>query len=490
MSGESKPARVQSSGRGKWLLLVAAMVVLGAVVCSLRGPERDDFEVNGIPFRKWVAHHPDFFIWDPLAQVGTNAIPHLIRIIQEPEESTNVYQVKKWIWNHLPQHYQASFSDLFPIQEWQLKRTALFGLRAFGPEARVALPDILKVGRSNISKMAQASTLVAALAVAPESPDTVKLWRDQWDATNFSRRDLAIYLQSACRPFPGAVPLLLDEAKRIANPIDFMEAFEFFGEAARPAVPDMLPILTNRLFRGNVLRVFLTLGPVASDAVPDLGDLLSDPSPDVVAASLQALDSIGPDARPALPLIQPLLTNDDSTIAMLAASASAHIQGKPELAVPALIQILEDPTLPPSKAYVEVRSWRSFAASGPQAAAILLGECGAAARPALPGLEKMLHDKSPYTRLFTAQAIWRITGSTNLALPALLDFLKSQSLAPQGGGPSPFHDDPLVIALQTIGEMGPAASNAIPTLRQACALSMAAHHAANAALLRIASPPN
>src|SRR2546425_685997 len=61
----------------------------------------DDYKVDGVPFREWVAQRPDFMIQEPLAALGTNALPHLIRIVRRQPESPRVYEIKQKIWNSL-----------------------------------------------------------------------------------------------------------------------------------------------------------------------------------------------------------------------------------------------------------------------------------------------------------------------------------------------------------------------------------------------------
>src|SRR6266446_3170821 len=377
MSGESKLTSTASRDRIKWVLIVFALAMVALVVGVLCRPSDDVLKVNGIPFRIWIAQHPDFQIEDALAGVGTNAMPHLLRIIREPAASTGVYQARTWIWKHLPQAFRARFYRWYPVPQWQLKRTALFALRFLGPEAKAALPDVLRAARSETNRMVQAAALTAALAIAPESQDTFLFWREQWEGKKYSRDDLAIYLRYARYPITAAAPLLLEEAKQSSNPVTILEAFEFFGESARPAVPLMLQVFHQSTYSGNMMEIFKRLGPVASEAVPDMTALLKDDNPSNWA--LEVLKSIGPEAHSALPVIQSLVTNRDLTIRMLAASASASIQSKPELAVPVLLEGLEKPLSGTTKTYMNVdirQPMGRFATAGPEAAAILLGECG------------------------------------------------------------------------------------------------------------------
>jgi hypothetical protein len=122
--------------------------------------------------------------------------------------------------------------------------------------------------------------------------------------------------------------------------------------------------------------------------------------------------------------------------------------------------------------------------AGPEAAAILLGECGPSARAALPALELRLQDNTPRVRLASAQAIWRISGSASKALPVLVDILDSRP-QPKPGQSSAAYNYTLVRAIEAIEEMGPAARDAIPSLERVRTFSMAVRHAVNSALPRI-----
>src|SRR5579859_3189727 len=62
----------------------------------------DDYKVAGVPFRQWLVAHPDFQVQQGLAALGTNALPHLARIVQRPPESPWVYGAKQKLWNILP----------------------------------------------------------------------------------------------------------------------------------------------------------------------------------------------------------------------------------------------------------------------------------------------------------------------------------------------------------------------------------------------------
>src|SRR2546425_1432481 len=132
MSDRPTATTARSHGRTGRFWLVLALFMVALLFFALYSTRSRVFEVNGVPFRIWVAQHPDFQIEDPLAAVGTNAVPHLVRILREPDESPRAYQVKTWIWKYLPSRFHRAFQQLYPVPQWQLKRTALFGLRFLG----------------------------------------------------------------------------------------------------------------------------------------------------------------------------------------------------------------------------------------------------------------------------------------------------------------------------------------------------------------------
>jgi HEAT repeat protein len=493
--------------------LIATAIFLVVIVAGLMGwlwfsSGVDPYKVNGLPFREFLARNPGFQLEEPLAALGTNALPHLIRIVARRPEPLRVYKTKLKLWNLLPRAIQARYPELYPVPGLQIQRTALFGLRFFGPEAKAALPEVIRVARAETNLMLRASAMVAALNIAPQSPETFALWRDEWEHTNhLSRRDLGSYLHMPETPIPAATPYLLEEAadKQSALRRPAIEAFEFFGEAARPAVPYLAEMFGDGSANGrtsfgvDLTDILIRLGPIAAKAVPALAACLKEQriatagaegaiAPpgysdglNTMARTLEALKAIGPDARSALPEIAPLLSSPDPTIRMLAAATQARITGQIDEALPILLAGVEMRWSGTPRAHVMVRP--AVACSGQQAAALLLGELGPPAKEAVSGLEGMLADPSEWTRIIAAQALWRITKNADKALPVLLDLLPAANARPVVGSP----DRRLLYCIDAIAEMGPAAPSAIPILERVRTYSMTARRAANVAIERIQS---
>jgi len=438
-----------------------AVVALIAVVARINGAE---LKVNGIPLGLWIAKTNDRAVELPLARVGTNAIPQLIELLRRQRAQT-ANRFEAWVWDHLPRPLQARFWNWRPVSGWQVRRNILWGLKSFGPDAKAALPEIVRVGTSDTNHMSRAVALVAALTIAPDSAEAFGFWKAEWERPSYiSRRDLAIYLAGIQKPVPAAVPLLLKEmAANSQGLTTYFEAFEFFGDAATPAIPAMIDAFRkDPSHRGNLLPVFKRLGPVAAKATPVIAETLTNRNPDFVATSLEVLTAIGPAAQPAIPTIQPLLTNSDSDIQMLAAVALGRIEGKPEIALPILIGGLEGRLNGKPRASVKWDSRydrHNTVVSGPSVAAMYLGQLGPAAVEALPNLEAMLTNRSIYIQIIAAQAVWRISGAKSKALPTLLSVIEAEARSRAAG-----EDMGSIFAVEAIKEMGPAASEAIPVL--------------------------
>jgi HEAT repeat protein len=516
---EPSPPKRLVARRLRWVLVWTSVGV--AVAAFFVGvwfsSDADDYKVDGVPFREWLSQKPDFEIKEPLARLGTNVLPHLIRIVRRSPESKVTFGIKQKIWRVLPGWVQARYPHLQPIPDWQVRRTALFAIRFLGEQGKTALAETVRAGRNETNRMVRASALVAALSVAPQAPETFEFWRDEWiratrQTNGIPRRDLALYLHMARAPIPAATPYLLKEAadERSEARLAALEAFEYFGEAARPAVPRMVEV-----FEGNhyldLLPVFERLGPIAIEAVPALSACLAestpiikqvynsmsksrvpwDERPALISGALAALRAMGPEAHAALPTVGPLLTNSDSTIRMLAAATQVRIGGPVDEAIAVLLAGLEG-RLPgkatvhvPIKFEVQPGNGAGWATAGSEAAAILLGECGQAAHDALPALEQRLQSTEFSMRLASAQAIWRISGDAPKALPILVALLDS---IPDPAGNGSLEDYKLVRTVEAIGEIGPGARDTIPSLLRVRGFSSAAGKAVSKALKRIKIP--
>ncbi len=172
--------------------------------------------------------------------------------------------------------------------------------------------------------------------------------------------------------------------------------------------------------------------------------LLKDSDPDIRLQAATALGELGGEARRVLaalhePLGEVALQDDDAGVRAEAVRALLRVGPQPATEAEALLGALHS----------EVDTLRFHAA-------VVLGDLGAASRPAVPALiHASLWDEEPAIRVEAARALWKIDRKGTVAVAALVQAL----------------DDPneLIcwIAAECLGQMGPTAVAAVPALRQA-----------------------
>lgn len=172
------------------------------------------------------------------------------------------------------------------------------------------------------------------------------------------------------------------------------KAAKLEGWVARLLVPDMVKLLKDR--RQNkrdcqlLLNAIANLGPVAEDAVPEV--ILHLESTDWITRNCAAscLGQIGRPAKQALPKLTALALSDkDRYVRLGAAQAIVQIGGPNSVAFRILTDALTDPDYCDS-------ALRHLASLGPTA------------RPALPALRKIMHDRKSPMRCNAADAFWKM----------------------------------------------------------------------------------
>jgi HEAT repeat protein len=158
-----------------------------------------------------------------------------------------------------------------------------------------------------------------------------------------------------------------------------------------------------------------------------------------------ALRQIGLDrARDAVPLMTALLARNGDDIQVTAAKALGGLGPDAAVAVPALIAVL-----------AAGDSWAV------KCAVITLGRIGPQAHAAIPILKQMFDSGSDY-RMDVARALWSIDPTI---APHLLPFLIDQVTSQRNtNGPNQPMGHSFFMAIELLGEMGPAAHSAIPAL--------------------------
>jgi HEAT repeat protein len=165
-------------------------------------------------------------------------------------------------------------------------------------------------------------------------------------------------------------------------------------ELSDPAVPGRL----------KALDVLETMGPDAAPAIPDLVRVTRDPELFVRWSAARTLGKIGPVDTPAtLPALTRLLQDVDLDVAVAAARALGYYGPEAKAAVPALIQSLKK------------------ASDGRMRLAVIasLKEIGTDSRPAIPALVAALTDPDLDVRRAAAEALGLFGPTAAEAAPAL-----------------------------------------------------------------------
>jgi HEAT repeat protein len=291
--------------------------------------------------------------------------------------------------------------------------------------------------------------------------------------------------KAVCRVDPKhareALPVLVELLKDESYQDTVIDALQGMGPAAKGAVPALITLLDNaeHLHRKlGIINVLRGLGQDAKAAIPALTRKLSEEQTSIHAAD--ALGQIGPQAKPAIPMLKVLLKADEDKARSRAAQALASID-RTGAAVLQLKEALRDES-------GVVRVWAAYAltkisgmhdiyvslilaalrmrsSDSPiwkaadvalvwKAGAEALGRLGPLAKTALPELKKMLKDSDEEVRIVAVCALADMGPVAKETVPELIALLKDPS------------EQIRAAAVEALGKMGPAAKAAIPRLRE------------------------
>ena len=150
------------------------------------------------------------------------------------------------------------------------------------------------------------------------------------------------------------------------------EGFKILGPVAAPAVPALTGLLTstNELVAGMAASALASVG---APAVPAMLAALTNRSYKISLNAILALPELGTNALPAIPILRRELEHPNHVYRERAADALGNLRLEPDLVVPALTNLLQDPS--PAARNLAIGS---------------LGRFGPAARSAVPVIRPFL----------------------------------------------------------------------------------------------------
>jgi HEAT repeat protein len=323
-----------------------------------------------------------------------------------------------------PDECLPALAKLLNSRQPTVERRAFAALEQFGPAGRVALTrayePMLKEGFRRGKTPAQRWEFVGMVVayLPPISLDclvdeAVRALRD--DDLEIRSGPLWVLFRSAFVP-PEAVSGL---RKTLDDPYD--------------GVREMAAVLLGRMDRHRKEVIDRMIGELRS------------PDPLRVTSAGRVLAELGAADPAAISLLVRALEHERGFVRRQTARTLCRLGQQIDRVVPVLIAGLTD-----QDEEVEKVTYPA----DPVGAADLLAAIGPGARAALPDLTKALHSPRHGVRIATAQALWRVSGKPEEALPVLAEIVQCRAALPEV----------TVAAVVALGRMGEAARPATPIL--------------------------
>lgn len=268
---------------------------------------------------------------------------------------------------------------------------------------------------------------------------------------------------------PEAVPPLVEATRERVGHVrwESIRALRLIGPGARGALGRLEEQARDPEGRDRVEAAF-ALWSIAHrpEAISVLAEALADPDEFVGGTAADHLGGIGPEAKPAVPALIRALDDKRFVIRGSAANALGKIGAGAKDAIPALLHA-PGPVGPGSTTFAIPAAAVGPAAvpalieglndpgDGPRrTAAEALGRIGPEARAAVPELIRMSTSARATDRVVAATALWRIARDGRV-VPVLIEAARPAD----GRGLGDRY-----AALDALGEIGPAAGEAVPAL--------------------------
>jgi HEAT repeat protein len=472
--------------RVKVALVVLTVALVGAIVWQVAQPREPVYQ--GKLLSEWLKYLPptpatqgtqhQLQARTAVRQIGTNAIPTLLRLLRAEDSALKVRVVD------LLQRQRVVKIEFTPAQEWN--QAASCGFAELGTNAQGAVPalrEILDEKQSSLTLRA----IGALISIGPPARDAVpSILRWATNADCLMRYEAISALGSIHAQPERAVPVLvnaLNEPTRLNERVLIRETAALslarFAPDAKSAVPALVEFLnthddswriipqplppTDRagmIFaddseatihsRPFVLAALRAIDPEAaakvrvfkleaSVAVPALIECLHHPQFDVRSRAARALGGFGSEAKLAVPaLIEALSASEDSAREWQGAAAALS-KIDPEAAVSALITI----------------AGRNISNADASDFAIdELVSLGPPAKEAVPSLMEWATNSDWYVRYHAIRALGKIRAEPDRVVPVLMSALADPN--------ANVH----ICAVQALENFGPNAKPAVTTLME------------------------
>ncbi|MBI2823842.1 MAG: HEAT repeat domain-containing protein [Planctomycetia bacterium] len=326
--------------------------------------------------------------------------------------------------------------------EPEVRMQALITLGQIGPAAASAVPAMTKAleapepavryGAAFALGKLKAQDAAPALEALVDSKDPTLQLVASWAIARINPKNpmaVARAIDAITDSIRSDDPQLSRTAARALAELDVPA--ETIEPAIRAALDEMDPTVLE--------HVMDALAAVGEKAVPVLVAGLKDPKQRDPA--IRALGRIGPAAQAAVPALAALVSSADLVVVRDAAAALGAIGPSASKAVPSITALLG----------------KSDSSVG-YAAAIALGKIGPAAKSAVPQLLKQINAKEPLLTVASVWAVRRLDPGNKTVAPAAVPVLTGALASKQ--------EIMRAQAAAALGDLGPAARDAIPALKK------------------------
>jgi HEAT repeat protein len=416
--------------------------------------------------------------------------------------------IKRQLPNTIPGLLEALTS-----KDHLVKKCAGEALVKWGPSAQSALPILLKRFKQGDEEV---EWIILELAKAAGASAVPPLLDALVDVDSKLRQKSAEALGEIGADAKLSVPKLTQALHDSAPAVVLTSALSLrkIEKHDHGEVSALIGLLTHNdpQVRGGAACALAEFGEDAGEAVQPLMKLLKNSDPDSAGLAARTLGLIGPSARPAIPLLIASLNTGDEHALMFSMEALGHFGEDAKAAIPKLLELAEKreqawgaisalssmgtDAMPglvvlyrDGEHAQRFQAARAFMRLGPKAAAavpalvedltpessgraawaaLVLAGIGEDAKVAVPRLIELTHDDDVNVRLRAAEALWRLDRRTNAVLPVMVAELTDWSKDHNAllGRTSDEQDQSRQeVAAEVLGEIGPAAKEAVPLLR-------------------------
>ncbi len=223
----------------------------------------------------------------------------------------------------------ASYLPLLQDQDVQVRRNACSVLASLGPVAKPAVPALVALLDDPDDLVRDRAVDALAMIGLPAKTVLSALTRALEDKTAFVRYTATRHYAFTLTPPPDSWPLL----RRLMNDRDkgvaslARSALDRAMREPAPKASVYAQMIGMKTSTGYALQQLAMLGPGAAEALPVLVPVLQDEQALHRYLAVETLGAIGPQAAAAVPALTKLLTDDDQVVRESAAEALASIGG-------------------------------------------------------------------------------------------------------------------------------------------------------------------